>query len=68
MTVMPKPPSPWLNSRYADVAIKWISRLNAWAYRLNNGKGLGGTFEMYPTYEDCQSWTHQVIPLVMCEP
>ena len=45
---MPKPPSPWLNSRYADVAIKWISRLNAWMYRLNNGKGLGGTFQNIP--------------------
>ena len=24
--------------------------------------------EMYPTYEDYQSWTDRVIPLVICEP
>jgi F420H(2)-dependent quinone reductase len=24
--------------------------------------------EMYPTYEDYQSWTHRTIPLVVCEP
>ena len=24
--------------------------------------------EMYPTYEDYQSWTGRVIPLVICEP
>jgi deazaflavin-dependent oxidoreductase (nitroreductase family) len=24
--------------------------------------------EMYPTYEDYQSWTDRVIPLVVCEP
>ena len=151
---MPKSPPPWLNSRYSDVAIKWISRVNTWAYRRNNGKGLGGTFQnipivlltttgrktgqprvnplyflrdgdrvivaasragsnknpmwylnlkanpkvqvqirdevlelqardatgeerarywpklvaMYPTYEDYQSWTDRMIPLVVCEP
>jgi deazaflavin-dependent oxidoreductase (nitroreductase family) len=24
--------------------------------------------EMYPTYDDYQSWTDRVIPLVVCEP
>jgi F420H(2)-dependent quinone reductase len=24
--------------------------------------------EMYPTYQDYQSWTDRVIPLVVCEP
>lgn len=24
--------------------------------------------EMYPSYEDYQSWTDRVIPLVVCEP
>ena len=24
--------------------------------------------EMYPTYEDYQSWTERKIPLVVCEP
>ena len=151
---MPKRPPRFLNSPYADVFLKWMSRLNTWLYRRNNGKGLGGTFqnipvalltttgrktgqprvsplyflrdgdrvilaasrggsdknpmwylnikanpkvsvqikdevldlrardaneeerqrywpklvEMYPTYEDYQSWTERVIPLVVCEP
>ena len=47
-----------------------LSRLNAWAYRLNNGarKYWPRLVEMYPTYEDYQSWTDRVIPLVVCEP
>ena len=151
---MPKSPPPFLNSRYSDVLIKLMSRLNTWMYRRNNGQGLGSTFqnipvalltttgrktgeprfsplyflrdgdtvviaasrggsnknpmwylnlkanpkvqvqikdevlelsardatddqraeywpklvEMYPTYEDYQSWTDRVIPLVVCEP
>jgi hypothetical protein len=119
-----------------DFFVKWMSRLNTWAYRRNNGHGLGGTFqnipvalltttgrksgdprfsplyfhrdgdrvivaaskggsaknpmwylnlkadandeeralywpklvEMYPTYDDYQSWTERKIPLVVCEP
>ncbi|HEX4587499.1 MAG TPA: nitroreductase family deazaflavin-dependent oxidoreductase [Mycobacterium sp.] len=151
---MPKKPPPLLNSRYSDVFLKLMSRLNTWMYRRNNGDGLGGTFQnipvalltttgrktgqprvsplyflrdgdrvivaasrggsdkdpmwylnlkanaevqvqiksdvldltaraatdeererywpqlvqMYPTYEDYQSWTDRVIPLVVCEP
>ena len=151
---MPKPPPRYLNSPKADFFIKWMSRLNTWLYRRNDGKGLGGTFknipvalltttgrksgeprvsplcflrdgdrvvvaasrggsdknpmwylnlkanptvavqikddvrnlnardatddersrywpklvEMYPTYDDYQSWTDRVIPLVVCEP
>jgi deazaflavin-dependent oxidoreductase (nitroreductase family) len=154
MTTMPKSPPPFLNSRYSDVFIKWMSRINTFFYRRNNGQGLGGTFqsipvalltttgrktgeprvsplyfhrdgetvviaasrggsdkspmwylnlkanpkvqvqikdevlhlsardatdderakywpklvEMYPAYEDYQSWTDRVIPLVGCEP
>ncbi len=151
---MPKSPLPFLNSRYSDVLLKWMSRINTFFYRRNNGEGLGGTrqnipvalltttgrksgqprvsplyflrdgdrvvlaasrggsdrnpmwylnlkadpkvkvqikdevlelsacdandeererywpqlVEMYPTYEDYQSWTDRVIPLVVCEP
>ena len=151
---MPKSPPPFLNSRYSDVFLKLMSRLNTWMYRRNNGEGLGGTFQkipvalltttgrksgqprisplyflrdgdrvvvaasrggsdrnpmwygnlkanpkvqvqiksevldltardaneeerarywpqlvqMYPTYQDYQSWTDRVIPLVVCEP
>jgi deazaflavin-dependent oxidoreductase (nitroreductase family) len=151
---MPKRPPRYLNSPYADVFMKWMSRLNTWLYRRNNGKGLGGSFQnipvalltttgrktgqprvsplyflrdgdrvivaasrggsdknpmwylnikanpkvsvqiqdevldlrardaieeerqrywpklvaMYPTYEDYQSWTNRLIPLVVCEP
>jgi deazaflavin-dependent oxidoreductase (nitroreductase family) len=154
MADMPKKPPPLLNSRYSDVFLKLMSRLNTWMYRRNNGDGLGGTFQnipvalltttgrktgqprvsplyflrdgdrvivaasrggsdkdpmwylnlkanaevqvqiksdvldltaraatdeererywpqlvqMYPTYEDYQSWTDRVIPLVVCEP
>ena len=45
---MPKSPPPFLNSRYSDVSIKWMSRLNTWMYRRNNGEGLGGTFQNIP--------------------
>src|SRR5215212_516298 len=154
MTGMPKSPPRFMNSRYADVVIKWMSRLNTWMYRRSGGHGMGGTFqgvpvallttfgrktgqprvspllflrdgdkvvvaasrggsnknplwylnlkanpkvqaqikdevldliardandeererywpqlvEMYPTFEDYQSWTDRVIPLVVCEP
>ena len=150
---MPKSPPRILNSPYADFLMKWVSRSNAWLYRISGGK-LGATFrsapvalltttgrktghprvspllyvrdgervivaataggsdknpmwylnlksdpkvqlqikkevldltardasdderkrywpqlvEMYPTYEDLQSWTDRVIPVVVCEP
>ncbi len=150
---MPKSPPRNLNSPFADLFIKWISRANTWLYRTTGGK-LGSTFQkapvalltttgrktgrprvspllylcegdrvilaasrsgsdknpmwylnlkanpqvqvqikgdvlnltaheankeerqqywaklvaMYPTFEDYQSWTDRVIPLVICEP
>ncbi len=150
---MPKSPPRNLNSPYADLFIKWMSRGNTWLYKLTGGK-LGGTFQnapvallttigrktgqprispllflrdgdrvilaasrsgsdknpmwylnlksnpnvkvqikddvrdlrareaneperqhywpklvaMYPSFEDYQSWTDRVIPLVVCEP
>jgi deazaflavin-dependent oxidoreductase (nitroreductase family) len=151
---MPKSRPKYMDSPMGDLAIKWMSRLNTWMYRRNNGQGLGGTFQnipvalltttgrksgeprvsplyflqdgdkvvvaasrggsdknpqwylnlkadpkvqvqiksevlnltardaneeerqrywpqlvqMYPTYDDYQSWTDRVIPLVVCEP
>ena len=36
-----------LNSPWADVFIKWMSRANTWIYRRSNGK-LGGTMQKAP--------------------
>jgi deazaflavin-dependent oxidoreductase (nitroreductase family) len=143
-----------MDTAFGDFAVKWMSRINTFFYRRNNGTGLGGNFqgipvailtttgrktgekrdsplyfhrdgdkvivaaskggsdkhpmwylnlkadpkvsvqikdetlqltardatedernlywpklvEMYPTYEDYQSWTDRKIPLVVCEP
>jgi deazaflavin-dependent oxidoreductase (nitroreductase family) len=151
---MPKSRPKYLDTTMGDFFIKWMSRINAFMYRRNNGQGLGGTVQnipvallmttgrnsgqprisplyflrdgdkvvvaasrggsdknpmwylnlkanpkvqvqiknevldltardandeererywpqlvqMYPTYEDYQSWTDRVIPLVVCEP
>jgi F420H(2)-dependent quinone reductase len=151
---MPKSRPKYMDSAMGDLAIKWMSRINAFFYKRNNGQGLGSTFqnipvalltttgrksgeprisplyfhrdgdvvivaaskggsdkhpmwylnlkadskvqvqikkeilnltardateeerakywpklvEMYPTYNDYQSWTDRVIPLVVCEP
>jgi deazaflavin-dependent oxidoreductase (nitroreductase family) len=45
---MAKPPPRWLNKRYAEVFIKWTSRVNAVLYRRGGGDGLGGTFQNIP--------------------
>jgi deazaflavin-dependent oxidoreductase (nitroreductase family) len=151
---MPKSRPKYMDSAMGDLAIKWMSRINTFFYRRNNGEGLGSTFQkipvalltttgrksgeprvsplyflrdgdtvvvaasrggsdknpqwylnlkanpkvqvqikgevldltardaneeerqrywpqlvqMYPTYDDYQSWTDRVIPLVVCEP
>ena len=151
---MPKSPPPFLNSRYSDVFLKWMSKINTFMYRRSDGEGIGSNpggiplalltttgrtsgqprvsplyfhrdgdtvvvaaskggsdknpmwylnikanpkvqvrikkevldltardatdeegakywprlVEMYPTYDDYQSWTDRVIPLVVCEP
>ncbi|MGX9788351.1 nitroreductase family deazaflavin-dependent oxidoreductase [Mycobacterium sp. MMS18-G62] len=151
---MPKSRPKYMDSAMGDFAIKWMSRINTFFYKRNNGQGLGSTFQnipvalltttgrksgeprvsplyflrdgdrvvaaasrggsdknpqwylnlkanpkvqvqikgeildliardaneeerqrywpqlvqMYPTYEDYQSWTDRVIPLVVCEP
>jgi deazaflavin-dependent oxidoreductase (nitroreductase family) len=143
-----------MDTAFGDFAVKWMSRINTFFYRRNNGSGLGGNFqgipvalltttgrksgeprdsplyfhrdgdkvivaaskggsdkhpmwylnlkadpkakvqikdevlhltardatdgeralywpklvEMYPTYDDYQSWTERKIPLVVCEP
>jgi F420H(2)-dependent quinone reductase len=150
---MPKSPPRNLNSPYTDFFIKWMSRSNAWLYKISGGR-FGDTFQkapvalltttgrktgrprvspllylrdgdtvvvaasragsdknpmwylnlkanpkvkvqikkevldltareaneeerkrywpefvtMYPTFEDYQTWTDRVIPLVVCEP
>jgi deazaflavin-dependent oxidoreductase (nitroreductase family) len=144
----------YMDTAFGDFAVKWMSRINTFFYRRNNGSGLGGNFqgipvalltttgrksgeprdsplyfhrdgdkvivaaskggsdkhpmwylnlkadpkakvqikdevlhltardatdgeralywpklvEMYPTYDDYQSWTERKIPLVVCEP
>lgn len=44
----PSQPPRWLNKRYAEVAIKWMSRINTFLYRRGGGDGLGGTFQNLP--------------------
>ena len=151
---MPKSPPPFLNSRYSDVFLKWMSKINTFMYRRSDGEGIGSNpggipvalltttgrtsgqprvsplyfhrdgdtvvvaaskggsdknpmwylnlksnpsvkvqikddvcdlrareaneperqhywpklVAMYPSFEDYQSWTDRVIPLVVCEP
>ncbi len=38
----------FLNSRFADVVIKWMSRLNTVVYRRRGGEGIGSTFQGIP--------------------
>ncbi|ABL06154.1 conserved hypothetical protein [Mycobacterium ulcerans Agy99] len=45
---MPKSPPRFLNSPYTDFFIKWMSRINTFMYRRNDGEGLGGTFQKIP--------------------
>lgn len=45
---MSKSPPRYLNSRYADFFIKWMSRINTFMYRRGGGEGLGGTFQKIP--------------------
>ena len=151
---MPKSRPRFMDTKYSDVFIKWMSKINTFMYRRGGGEGLGSKFqgiavalltttgrktgeprisplyfhrdgdtvvmaaskggsdrhpmwylnlkanpkvqvqikkevldltardatdserakywpklvEMYPTYEDYQSWTDREIPLVICEP
>jgi deazaflavin-dependent oxidoreductase (nitroreductase family) len=43
-----KTPPRFLNSAFADFFIKWMARINTWAYRRNGGDGLGGTMQNVP--------------------
>jgi hypothetical protein len=47
-----------MDTKSADFFINWMSKINNWPRLV----------EMYPTYDDYQSWTDRVIPLVVCEP
>ena len=45
---MPKSPPPFLNSRYSDVLIKWMSKINTFMYRRSDGEGFGSNFQGIP--------------------
>lgn len=45
---MAKSPPRWLNKRYAEFVIKWMSRLNAFLYRRGGGDGVGGAPQNIP--------------------
>jgi F420H(2)-dependent quinone reductase len=45
---MPKSRPKYMDSAMGDFFIKWMSRLNTFMYRRNNGQGLGGTFQSIP--------------------
>jgi F420H(2)-dependent quinone reductase len=45
---MPKSRPKYMDSAMGDFFIKWMSRLNTFMYRRNDGQGLGGTFQSIP--------------------
>lgn len=45
---MPKAPPRYLNTRYFDRCLKWVARINTWAYRRSGGEGIGGKFQKIP--------------------
>ncbi|MBV8930384.1 MAG: nitroreductase family deazaflavin-dependent oxidoreductase [Mycobacteriaceae bacterium] len=38
----------YMDTRYADTVIKWMSRINTFLYRRGGGEGLGGTVQNIP--------------------
>lgn len=45
---MAKTPPRWLNKRYAEFGIKWMSRANTLLYRVGGGDGVGSTAQKLP--------------------
>jgi F420H(2)-dependent quinone reductase len=45
---MPNSRPKYMDSAMGDFFIKWMSRINTFMYRRNNGEGLGGTFQNIP--------------------
>jgi F420H(2)-dependent quinone reductase len=38
----------YVDTAYNDFVVKWMSRINAFMYKRNNGEGLGGNFQGIP--------------------
>jgi F420H(2)-dependent quinone reductase len=38
----------YMDTAFGDFAVKWMSRINTFFYRRNNGSGLGGNFQGIP--------------------
>ena len=38
----------YMDTAFGDFAVKWVSRINTFFYRRNNGSGLGGNFQGIP--------------------
>lgn len=38
----------YMDTAFGDFAVKWMSRINTFFYRRNDGSGLGGTFQGIP--------------------
>lgn len=38
----------YMDTAFGDFAVKWMSRINTFMYRRNDGKGLGGNFQGIP--------------------
>jgi F420H(2)-dependent quinone reductase len=45
---MPKSRPRFMDTKYSDIFIMWMSKLNTWAYRRTDGEGLGGNFQGIP--------------------
>ena len=44
---MPKSRPRFMDTKYADFFIKWMSKINTWMYRRSDGEGLGGNFQAF---------------------
>ena len=38
----------YMDTPFADIFIKWMSRINTFIYRRSGGEGLGSTFQKIP--------------------